>query len=414
MPGETAARFKAWFWRPPRPHGQTLPERSVSNLELLYDLVYVAVIGQASQALAGHVSAAGALEFAIVFGMVWTAWVNGSLYVELHGRQDGRTRLFVFLQMAILALLAVFTGGATSDDGGAFALLYAVFLAVTAWLWLSVRRRDREEFRAITGAYLLVMAVSIVVIVASAFLPPDPRLVVWGGYVVVWLVTMKLLGARSRMFEFGVRPSESMVERFAGFTIIVLGEVVISVVVGLSASEQDALTIATGILALVIGFGFWWMYFDVVGRRLPRAERTAVATWIVGHFPITLAIAGSGAAMVSLIEHAHDPAAPPETAWLASGAVAVGLAGLIVASSALEDFHRLAVVYRPVSVAMGVGALAALAVGWLDLVPWLLALLLVLDLGILWIVALAAFLREDAWSEAEEEPAAMRQDIAPV
>jgi hypothetical protein len=63
---------------------------------------------------------------------------------------------------------------------------------------------------------------------------------------------------------------------------------------------------------------------------------------------------------------------------------------------------------------MGVGALAALAVGWLDLVPWLLALLLVLDLGILWIVALAAFLREDAWSEAEEEPAAMRQDIAPV
>ena len=225
---------------------------------------------------------------------------------------------------------------------------------------------------------------------------------------------MKVLGARSRMFEFGVRPTESMVERFGGFTIIVLGEVVISVVVGLSASEQDALTIATGILALVIGFGFWWMYFDVIGRRLPRPERDAVATWIVGHFPITLAIAGSGAAMVSLIEHALDPAAPPETAWLLSGAVAVGLVGLIVASSALEDYHRLRVVYRPVAVAMGLGAVAALLVGWVNPVPWLLALLLVLDLGILWIVVLAAFLRVDAWSEAEEEPAGMRQDIAPV
>jgi low temperature requirement protein LtrA len=414
MPGETAARFKAWFWRPPRPHGETLPERSVSNLELLYDLVYVAVIGQASHTLAEHLSARGILEFAIVFGMIWTAWVNGSLYVELHGRQDGRTRLFVFIQMAILAVLAVFASGAAGEDGGRFALTYATFLAATAWLWLAVRRRDREEFQAITGAYLLLMAASILVVVASAVLPPDPRLAVWGGYVVVWLVTMKVLGARSRMFEFGARPTESMVERFGGFTIIVLGEVVISVVVGLSASEQDALTIATGILALVIGFGFWWMYFDVIGRRLPRAERTAVATWIVGHFPITLAIAGSGAAMVSLIEHAHDPAAPPATAWLLAAAVALGLAGLIVAATALEDYHRLRVVYRPVVIAMGLGALTALVVGWLNPVPWLLALLLVLDLGILWAVVLAAFLRADAWSEAQEASAGRRQDIAPV
>jgi hypothetical protein len=25
-------------------------------------------------------------------------------------------------------------------------------------------------------------------------------------------------------------------------------------------------------IALVIGFGFWWIYFDLVGRRLPRSE----------------------------------------------------------------------------------------------------------------------------------------------
>ena len=119
MPSDTAARFKTWFWRPPRPHGEVLRERSVSNLELLYDLVYVAVIGQASHALAAHLDARGIVEFAVVFGMIWTAWVNGSLYIELHGRQDGRTRLFVFVQMAILTLLAVFTADAAGDAGGA-------------------------------------------------------------------------------------------------------------------------------------------------------------------------------------------------------------------------------------------------------------------------------------------------------
>jgi low temperature requirement protein LtrA len=104
--------------------------------------------------------------------MIWLAWVNGSLYVELHGRQDGRTRFFVFVQMAILVLLAVFTGGAAADDGRAFAITYAVFLAVNAWLWLSVRRRDRPEFMAVTGAWLILMAISIVVVLVSAFLPP--------------------------------------------------------------------------------------------------------------------------------------------------------------------------------------------------------------------------------------------------
>ena len=406
MPGDTAARFKAWFWRPPRPHGEALHDRSVSNLELLYDLVYVAVIGQASHTLAEHLTGRGILEFAIVFGMVWMAWINGSLYVELHGRQDGRTRLFVFVEMAILAFLAVFAGGAAGDDGDAFAITYAVFLAVAAWLWLSVRRRDRPEFLAVTGAWLVLMAVSIVVVVASAFLPPDARLVVWAGYVIAWLVGIKLLGARSRMFGFGVRPSDSMVERFGLFVIVVLGEVVIGVVTGLSVAEQAPLTFATGLIALVVGFGFWWMYFDVVGRRLPRATGAAVATWIVGQLPITLAIAASGAGMVSLIEHAADPSAPAATAWLLSGAVAVGLLGLIVTASALEDAARLTVVYRPVTRAMAVGAVAALAVGWINPAPWLLALLLALILGLLWAVALRGFLRADAWSEVEADAAA--------
>jgi hypothetical protein len=30
--------FKTWFWSPPRPHGDTIVDRRVSPLELLYDL----------------------------------------------------------------------------------------------------------------------------------------------------------------------------------------------------------------------------------------------------------------------------------------------------------------------------------------------------------------------------------------
>src|SRR4029453_17212682 len=142
MQVRTIDRFRDWFWRPPRAHGQTIRNRSVSNLELLYDLAYVAGIGQAASALAADVSARAVLDFTAVFAMIWIAWVNGSLYVELHGREDGRTRLFVFGQMAVLVLLPVFPGEAAGDTGSRFALTYAAFLALVGWLWYTVRRGD--------------------------------------------------------------------------------------------------------------------------------------------------------------------------------------------------------------------------------------------------------------------------------
>jgi low temperature requirement protein LtrA len=66
--------FKRWFWRPPRPHGEVIADRTVSALELFYDLVYVTVIAQAAHHLAEHVSARGAAEFAVVFALIWIAW----------------------------------------------------------------------------------------------------------------------------------------------------------------------------------------------------------------------------------------------------------------------------------------------------------------------------------------------------
>ncbi len=119
----TLDQFRRYFWQPPRAHGDVIEDRSVSFLELFYDLVFVVVIAQAAHHLAEHVSWRGAAEFAIVFGLIWIAWLNGTLYYDLHGRGDGRTRTFVFIQMGLLALLGVFTSGATGQDGSAFGVV---------------------------------------------------------------------------------------------------------------------------------------------------------------------------------------------------------------------------------------------------------------------------------------------------
>ena len=199
MTDETLGRrFKRWFWRPPRPHGETIADRTVSFLELFYDLVYVAVIGQAAHHLAEHVSIRGFAEFSVIFGLIWIAWVNGSLYLELHGREDGRTRSIVFVQMGILVLLAVFTADAASAAD-------VPSPSCTPRSWPSRHGRgtrsgvrtddDRPEFLALTGRYVIGMGVSAAaVIVASAFLRAEPRLVVWAGVAIACIVGMLLVG----------------------------------------------------------------------------------------------------------------------------------------------------------------------------------------------------------------------------
>ena len=399
--GPLGRRFKQWFWRPPRPHGESVVDRTVSFLELFYDLVYVAVIAQAADHLAEHPSGRGFAEFAVVFTMIWIAWVNGSLYLELHGREDGRTRSVVFVQMGLLALLAVFTANATDDSGAGFAVVYATFLAVMTWLWDTVRRqdrRDRPEFTADTGLYVLGMGASVMVVLASALLPDDPRLALWAVFGIAWVAGIALAGRARTLLTQAMPPTDSLVERLALFTIIVLGEVIVGVVDGLSTPDRDTRITVTGMIALVIGFGFWWLYFDLIGRRPPRRDGPALTTWLLSHLPITLSIAATGAATVSLIGHADDPRTPAGTAHLLAGAVALGLLALTVAERSLVDAERLADVYRPLAPAMLGGAGAAIAIGWLRPAPWLLALLLVAVLSVLWSFAVNRFLHADAWA----------------
>jgi low temperature requirement protein LtrA len=385
------SEFRRRFWLPPRAHGEIIEDRAVSYLELFYDLVYVVVIGRAAHTLAESITWRTVGEFVVVFGVIWLAWMNGTMYYDLHGREEGRTRFFVFVQMVLLAILAVFASDAMGETGAQFAVVYTLYLIVVSWLWYTVRRRDSAEYMAVTAIYLTAMLVSVVVMGLSAFLPAVARSVTWAGLLVLWFATMMLV-ARSETMVRGARITDSMVERHGLFVIIVLGEVIVGAVDGLSEVELTPRAVLTAMVGLGIGFAYWWTYFDYVGRRLPIDLLRFHTRWLLSHFPVVLSIAASGAAMVSLVGHAEDSATPPATAWALTGAVAVGMLSLVVQMRTLGDYERLPSLYQPVKKALLVSIVPVLLVGWWAPVPWLLALILVLILGVVWIFAVSRWL----------------------
>src|ERR1700730_1831417 len=174
------ARLRQSLCQPPRPHGEQPPERVVGPLELFYDLAVVVLVAQAARHLAGHLTWRGLGEFAVVFTLVWIAWINGSLHHELHGHDDARGRSTFLLQILVVAAMGAFIPGAGGARGAAFAVAAGVLFAILTVLWLLAARGDRPESRRPSRLFVTGTAACAVLLAGTALLPASARVLAWG------------------------------------------------------------------------------------------------------------------------------------------------------------------------------------------------------------------------------------------
>jgi low temperature requirement protein LtrA len=394
-------RLRRSLWQPPRHHGEQPRERVVGPLELFYDLAVVVLVAQAAHRLAWHLTWPGLAEFAVVFSLVWIAWANGSLHHELHGHEDARARNTFLLQILTLVALGAFIPQAGGSRGAAFAVAAAVLFAVLAVLWGLAARGDRPEYRRSSRMYVTGTAACAVLLAATALLPASARVPAWGiidaaylaGFAAILLTATPAVAA-------GFAITDALIERFGLLIIIVLGETLTGVVQGLASERVSALTLSVGLVAVVVGFGAWWTYFDFAGHRHLADERAATLKWLLGHLPLTAAIAAMGAAMVSLIRDAHDGRTPAATAWLLCASAAVVLAATMLIAASLAEWGRDRGFYRPLARTCFVAAVTCLGVAALRPAPLILGLALVVLLSIPWVHAVTLRLDGETAEEA--------------
>ena len=395
---ERWARLRRSLWQPPRPHGEQPRERTVGPLELFYDLAVVVLVAQAAHHLAGHLTWPGLGEFAVVFTLVWIAWTNGSLHHELHGHDDARARSTFLLQIVILVAMGAFIPEAGGARGAAFAIAAAVLFAVLAVLWLLAARGDQPEYSRSNRLFVTGTAACAVLLAGTALLPAGARVPAWGVLDAAYLAGFAALIVAVPAQASAVLVTDALTERFGAFIIIVLGETLTGVVAGLAGQPVSVLTLAVGLISVVVGFGAWWTYFDFAGQRLARQEPAASLQWMFGHLPLTAAVAAMGAAMPSLIDHAHDGRTPAATAWVLCAGAAVVLCAVMLISASLQAWDRDRGLYRPLARTCAAVAVACLGVGAARPAPLILGLALVLLLSIPWGFAVARRLASPARS----------------
>jgi low temperature requirement protein LtrA len=315
---------------------------------------------------------------------------NGTLHHELHGREDARGRSTFLLQILALVPLGAFIPEAGGARGRAFAADAAVLFILLALLWFLAARGDQPEYRRPNRQFVTGTALCAAVMAASALLPAGPRVLVWGLTGLAYLAGLSAVFATASPLQADAfTMTDSLIERFGLLIIIVLGETVTGVVSGLAHTPVDALALVVALVAVVAGFGAWWTYFDFAGARPPRRARWATLVWMLTHLPLTAAVAGMGAAMVSLIQHAHAARTPIATAWGLGAGAAVVLASTALLTGSLHARGRPPGLDRPLLLTCVASSVGCLGMGIARPAPLVLVLAVVVLFGIPWAFAVA-------------------------
>jgi low temperature requirement protein LtrA len=199
------------------------------------------------------------------------------------------------------------------------------------------------ETRDLTTRYAAGFGIAAMIWIASALVDLPARYWFWAVALIVDFGTPWL--ARTHTLEFPPDPTH-FPERFGLFTIILLGEFVVSVMRGIESQEYWSFQAASAAFAsMAFAFVIWWWYFDVArnaDERRIHSQRQAVLfqIWNYAHLPLFLGIGVGGVGFRRAISLQADSRLSASESWILTSAVAMLMIALISMSATSEAAQR--------------------------------------------------------------------------
>jgi len=347
-------------------------------LELFFDLVFVVVVAQLGRELGNDVTAGGFFRFLAFFVPVWWAWMGFTFYANRFDTDDLPYRLLIFVAMLGVAALATTLPAAFAGASRGFVLSY-VFVRIVLLALYARAIRHLEEGRAIAVFYFGAFSAAVVFWLVSLLFPAPERYWVWA-FALAIEIAAPIVGWR--LIPSGPVDPRHAPERLGLLTIIVLGESVFAVVLGVNDVRWSAGAILAALGGFLCAAAFWWIYFEFVNpeyafatlRRRGRILRGLV--FVYSNYPVIAGLAALGIGAKLAILAAGGESAYDDSGWVVCAGLALSMAGL----AAVE------LVTPPYWLALDFWMRVATAVVALVLIPFASSLS---PLVIVWILAVA-------------------------
>jgi low temperature requirement protein LtrA len=329
------ARARPWL-RPPAlrtPTPGDHDERRASWLELFFDLVFVVAIAELAQELAHDHSLGGYAIFAGLFLPVFIAWQGFTFYADRFDSDDVLFRAVMLAAMLAIAALAVqIPDVAAGHHDAGFVVAYVTLRSLLVALYLRAWPHAPAA-RPLIARYAGGYSLSIALWLCSLLVDAPVRYVLWGvGLAIEYAMPVLAQRVHARV---PVDPAH-VPERFALFTIIVLGESVVAVALGTADTDWRVASATTAVLGFVAVACLWWVYFDrgMAGGLSSRDGSMQIYTRI--HIPLLAALTAVGAGVHMLIEEAAKGDAQTGAAWALDGGAALFLLCVTIAQQVTD------------------------------------------------------------------------------
>ncbi|WP_162795080.1 low temperature requirement protein A [Nonomuraea lactucae] len=300
-------------WQPPRLRLFEDVQRRATWLELVYDLVFVVAVAELAGVLAEGADLGRVLMFAGLFVPVWWAWAGYVFYANRFDTDDVSHRLLALPQILAVAVMAA-SVGEIGERSALFALSYVAVRAVLVVAYLRAGRHVPEA-RSLTVRYATGFTLALLLWLGSLAVEPPQRYALWALAMVIDLATPFL----ARRHQSALPPQgEHLPERFGLFVVIVLGEVVAAVVIGLKGHAVTPATLMIALAGIATAMAFWWLYFGHIDESVVLRTRLAGQVWVYSHLPLSLGLVAFGVGVEHAIAH------PSSSGW------AIGIPAAIV------------------------------------------------------------------------------------
>lgn len=311
-------------------------ERHASWLELFFDLIFVLAVAQVAQSLNQDFTLTGVLRYLALFAPVWWAWIGYSFYADRFESDEVIFRVFMFGGMLAMAAVAINVRGAFNGHDVPFAISY-VFVR---WILIGLYIRAAYHVplaRQLCLRYIIGFGLGNLLWIISIFVPSPLRYWFWGmGFIAeVSIAFVNLSVAKRTPYDASHIP-----ERFGLFTLIVIGEAILTGVTGIHGTDWHWISALIAAGSFAIAASVWWLYYDFVETYgIRKGWVLAGQIYMYSHFSISAGIAAIGVSTQHAIIEAHLPFLSAATRWVLCGGVAFFLISITLIRVSVRNRH---------------------------------------------------------------------------
>lgn len=310
--------------------------RAATELELLFDLVFVVAIALAAVGLHHAVAEAhyvdGIVKFLLAFFALWWPWNHFTWFASAFDNDDPSYRTSVMVMMfGALMIAGSMPAFFESMDFRLMAIGYVILRLAFIFLWYRAGKAN-PEYKVTAQRYVWGQILIQICWLVFAFFIPASSVLVFIGFAVGVLLELFIPYYANKAKTMPWH-KHHIIERFGLLNIIVLGEILLSAALALQSMSKsghwtlDIILIA--VCATIVPFVLWWLYF-CEEESLSSEERNHVFLWGYGHYIIFASAAAIGSGFAALIdasvEHSHGD--PNAARWVISISIALYMFGL--------------------------------------------------------------------------------------